>query len=69
MAEKKILEVIPKELIQKYDLNVPTLRDVSVSDINNLNEAIQELEVKGTKPRGVMCCTGMCCTGMCCTAR
>jgi hypothetical protein len=61
MATKKILALIPTNLKKEYDLNKPHLKDLTVSDLNNITQAVMEHTRKGGKITGQSCCTTMCC--------
>lgn len=64
MSNKKVLSVLKKVNLQEYDLNKPHLKQLTVSDLNNLSQAIMENARKGgTVHSGRSCC----CTQMCCT--
>jgi hypothetical protein len=63
MADAKISEVIPDDLLSEYELNKDHLKNVTVSDINNITQAFLEMHRKGAKPRGGGC--QMCTCGMC----
>ncbi len=58
----KVLKEIPPDLQTEYALaGKPHLQELTVSDLNNLTQALMEHVRKGGKPKGNMCCTTMCC--------
>ncbi len=58
---QKALDGIPKNLQKEYGLNKPHLGTLTVSDLNNLSQALMEHMRQGGKPKPGMCCTTMCC--------
>lgn len=65
-ADRKISEVIPEDLLREYELKKDSVKDVTISDVNNISQALMEMSRKGVAPRGGGC--QICCCAICCCA-
>jgi hypothetical protein len=65
MADKKITEILDDATLTSYEIDKHRVKDLTISDINNLSQALMET-VRKRGPSGGGC--QMCCCAMCCCA-